>query len=127
MIVNLLGAVMMIAGLLPAFLVGWVVDEIWPASNAGVPVGGLIFFLVSVGSDLVFRWKNFRERGRLRFVHPLTGGMFFFVPIWVCFGLLPLVALPIFLIFNPPKKIPPPRVAYHLESSWNIVYLVKPA
>ncbi len=120
MIVNVLGAVMLIAGLVPAFLVGWVVDEIWPNANRGVAVGGVVCFFVATTFDLVYRWRNFRERGRIRFVHPLTGGMFFFIPIWILF-VAPFLFLPIFLIFNPPKKIPPPRTsiapAHYLEYS----------
>jgi hypothetical protein len=76
MIVNGLGAVMMIAGLVAAFAVGGLVDLIWSKSDAGIAVGGLAFLLIAISSDLVFRWKNFRERGRVRFVHPLTGLLF---------------------------------------------------
>src|SRR5262245_32890962 len=126
MIVNVLGAVMLIAGLIPAFLVGGLVDEIWPKANKGVPVGYMVFTLIAVGSDLVYRWRNFRERGRIRFVHPFTGGMFFFIPIWMLF-VAPFLALPVVLILYPPKNIPPPRTASAAivhpvtqELSWNI-------
>lgn len=110
MIVNLLGAVMLIAGLIPAFLVGWIVDEIWPNKNAGVPAGVMVCFLIAPTFDLVYRWRKFRERGLIRFVHPFTGGMFFFIPIWVLF-VGPIVVLPITWIFNPPKKGPALRTA----------------
>lgn len=48
MIVNGLGAVMMIAGLVAAFAVGGLVDLIWSKSDAGIAVGGLAFLLGSL-------------------------------------------------------------------------------
>ncbi|MBM3980798.1 MAG: hypothetical protein FJ304_11035 [Planctomycetes bacterium] len=84
---------------------------IWEIGDKGVAVGGGVFFLVCFASDLTYRWRSFRERGRWRFVHPLTGGMFFFIPIWIVFGLAPLLAMPVMLIIFPPKKDPPRRVA----------------
>ena len=135
-IFNLWGAIMLIAGLVPAFIVGGVVDEIWPNANRGVGAGGLVFFLIAPTSDLLFRWRNFRERGRIRFLHPSTGWMFGFIPIWVLFGLLPLLAQPVLLIIAPPKKDPPRRVASAPtaalrpttpELSWNFVRSVRPA
>ena len=130
MIINGLGGIMMIVGLVLAFAVGWVVDEVWPNANKGVAAGAGVYFLVTISADLVYRWTHFRERGRVRFVHPFTGGMLFFIPLWV-WGVAPLVALPIVWVFNPPKKIPPPRAAtspaYYLESTWKSAHLGKPA
>lgn len=110
MIFNIVGAVMMVTGLVLAFVTGGLVEWMWPNTNKGIAVGSGVFFLVTGLSDLVYRWKNFRERGRSRFVNPLTGGMIFFAPLWILFGLLPLLALPVMMIVLPPKKDPPRRV-----------------
>jgi peptidoglycan/LPS O-acetylase OafA/YrhL len=97
-IYNHVGALMLIAGLIPAFVVGWLADQLWPNANKSVAYGGLVFFPIVVGSDLIYRWNHFRERGRIRFVHPLTGGMFFFVPIWIFCGLGPAIALVVMIV-----------------------------
>ncbi|MBY0459251.1 MAG: hypothetical protein K2V38_18125 [Gemmataceae bacterium] len=123
MIVNVLGAFFMVAGLVAAFVVGGIVDAIRPNTNGGVLAGCLVFFLITPTSDLIYRWRNFRERGYWRYIHPFTGGMWFFVPIWICFGVGPLVAGPIMMLLAPEKKNPP-RVAnaspHHEERQWNI-------
>ena len=108
----------------------------WPHANRGVAAGSLVFFLIAPTTDLIFRWRNFRERGRLRFIHPFTGGMFFFIPIWIFTGLVPLLAQPVLIIMAPPKKDAPRRVAststvivrpITLEPSWNFVPSARPA
>jgi hypothetical protein len=111
MIINGIGALFMVIGLAAAFAVGGLVDVIWPNAMKGVAAGSIVFFLLASALDLVFRWRNFRERGRWRFFHPFTGGMFFFVPVWIVFGLAPLIAMPVMLVLFPPKKDPPRRVA----------------
>ncbi|WP_439630448.1 hypothetical protein [Gemmata sp.] len=111
MIVNGLGGLMMVIRLLAAFAVGGLVDLIWPKADSGVAVGGLMFFLLTPTSDLIYRWRTERERGLVRFIHPFTGGMFFFIPIWICFGLGPIAAGPVMMIVDPPKKTSPRRAA----------------
>jgi Na+/proline symporter len=130
-IINRPGELMVIVGLVAAFAVGGLVELIWPNANKAVAVGCAVYFLVTISTDLVYRWTHFRERRRLRFVHPFTGGMVFFVPIWIT-SVAPFVVAPIMLILDPPKKVPPPRVALsppaiRLEYQCNIVSSARPA
>jgi hypothetical protein len=124
MIVNRVGALCVLVSLLAAFLVAWLVDVFWPNNTAGVMVVYAVFLLLTVGIDLVYRWKRFRERGRVRYVHPLTGGAVLFIPVWVCFGLALICGAALWLSAPRPNPTPPKftQPTYSLEPIWSVVY-----
>jgi hypothetical protein len=108
-ILNLLGALMLIGALVLAFVVGGIVDAVWPNEARGVAAGGGVFFVSVVVADLVYRWRQNRDRGGRRFILPTTGGQIFFVPVWVILGVLPAIGIAVLIAVNPPKKDPPRR------------------
>jgi hypothetical protein len=93
MVFNGYGAIMMICGLVAAFLTGFLVNLTTNKPDKDVLIGGLVFLAITVGGDLYFRWKNNRERGRARYFHPKTGGTFWFIPLWLFFSGMMLAAM----------------------------------
>ena len=120
MITNGYGAIMLICGLVAAFVVGFLAGMTTNKPDTDVAVGAMVFFAVTGGSDFLFRWKNNREKGRVRFIHPKTGGMFWFIPLWALCGLFPLVAFAGLLIIAAVKESRKPQRQVTLihEISW---------
>ena len=87
MIFNIIGAIMLIAGLVAGFAVGGIISLISKSDDLPMSLGFLAVIVISAGSDLWFRHKYNRERGRLRYLHPVTGGMFFLLPVWLFLAL----------------------------------------
>ncbi|MGL4554209.1 MAG: hypothetical protein ACRC33_23845 [Gemmataceae bacterium] len=93
MIFNLTGAVIMIAGLGAGFAVGGLASLFTRSDALPVGLGGVVAMAVMVGGDLWYRLRNHPEWGWWRFIHPLTGGMFAFVPVWMLIVFGPMIIL----------------------------------
>jgi hypothetical protein len=98
LIFNLLGAVMVIAGLAAGFAVGGLVSLLTRDELLPYAVANLVALPVPTVWDLVYRWRHDPDRGWLRYVMPLSGGMFMLVPVWVLFGAVPVVGVSVLIV-----------------------------
>ncbi len=61
-------------------------------------IGILVGMPVPPVLDLAYRWRHNRVSGWLRYVAPLSGGMFMLLPVWVLFGAAPVIGAAIFIV-----------------------------
>jgi hypothetical protein len=98
LIFNLLGAVMVIVGLAGGFAVGGLTSLLSRDEQLPYAVASLVALPVPTVWDLVYRWRYDPDRGWLRYILPLSGGMFMLLPVWVLFGAVPAVFLSVQII-----------------------------
>jgi hypothetical protein len=89
-IINLLGALLFGLGMLLGIMVGACVSLFTRDEQASFALGGLVAFSVMTLGDVWYRWGHHRQKGFYRFISPTTGGAFYFIPIWIFFGALPV-------------------------------------
>lgn len=97
-IFNLIGALMVIVGIVAGFAVGGLVSLLSRDEQLPYAVASLVALPLPTVWDLVYRWHNNPDRGWPRFIMPLSGGMFMLVPIWILFGAVPVVGVSVMVV-----------------------------
>jgi hypothetical protein len=98
LIFNLLGALMVIVGLAAGFAVGGMTSLFTRDQELPFSLATLVALPVPTVWDLVYRWRHDPGRGWLRYVLPLSGGMFMLMPVWVLCGAWPVVFVSILIL-----------------------------
>jgi len=90
---NSLGGVMVIAGLASGFAVGGVASLFTQDEALQVTLAALVALPLPTAWDLTYRRGHRPDLGWWRYVVPHAGGSFMFLPVWLWFGVSPLVGL----------------------------------
>jgi hypothetical protein len=92
-IFNLRAILMLLGGWVVGAAVGLGVTLITADSRLGLGLGALWGMGVVAVSDLWYRATHDAHRGLVRFFWPTSGGMLYYIPLWVLMGAVPLFGL----------------------------------
>jgi hypothetical protein len=81
-ICNFLGCIMVFVGLLSGFAVCGLASLLLRDDQTIWLLGFLAGIAATSTGDLWYRCKHHQEKGWFRYLSPLTGGQFFFIPVW---------------------------------------------
>jgi hypothetical protein len=81
-IFNWIGLIFVGLPMVVAWGVVWCIKQLTGDFAAEDGVFCLVTFLPAMTMDLLYRAANYRDRGKLRYLAPGTGGHLFFIPVW---------------------------------------------
>lgn len=98
LIFNLLGALMIAVGIAAGIAVGGITSLFSRDEQLSYALAILVALPVPTVWDLVYRCRHNLGHGWLRYVMPLSGGMFMLMPVWVLFGAVPVTGVAVLIV-----------------------------